>query len=97
MGCAQETLEDILNYLHREYLFPNYLEQYLMMDKDSKFKMDINLDDTGCAPKCPSHQTFGLDFCEITQCEKCEIAEEVSQVKRELMHPVYVSELFQTI
>jgi hypothetical protein len=40
MGCAQETLEDILNYLHREYLSPNYLEEYLIMNDDDKFNID---------------------------------------------------------
>eukprot|EP00347_Sterkiella_histriomuscorum_P007794 403347537 len=97
MGCAQETLEDILNYLHREYLFPNYIEQYLLMDKDSKFKLDNDLDDTGCAPKCPSHQTFGLEFCEITSCAQCKIVDDVSQLRRQLIHQVYVKELLQTI
>ncbi len=31
MGCAQETLTDILAYIHREYLHPNYLEEYFMI------------------------------------------------------------------
>ena len=28
MGCAQETLETILEYIHRESVCPNYLEEY---------------------------------------------------------------------
>ena len=28
MGCAQETFERILGFLHREYVDPNYLERY---------------------------------------------------------------------
>lgn len=48
-------MEGILNYMHREYLYPNYLEQYFLMDKDGKFRMDADLDDTGCSPKCPAH------------------------------------------
>ncbi|CDW76032.1 inactive ubiquitin carboxyl-terminal hydrolase 53-like [Stylonychia lemnae] len=97
MGCAQETLEGILNYLHREYLFPNYIEQYLLMDKDNKFKLDMDLDGTGCSPKCPAHQTFGLDVCLISLCKSCKVLDDVQQIKRELVHQVYVSELFQTI
>jgi hypothetical protein len=83
MGCAQETLIDILAYLHREYLHPNYLEEYflLMQDleneidektaKDYQFDINSKLDDQGCTPKCPAHLTFGLDFCEISSCKKC--------------------------
>jgi hypothetical protein len=56
------------------------------MSKDSKFKMDNTLDDTGCSPKCASHQTFALEYCEITSCSRCELADDVSQVKRELVH-----------
>jgi len=29
MGCAQETFEYILDYLHREYVNPNYLEDFV--------------------------------------------------------------------
>lgn len=93
MGCAQETMQDILNYLHREYCFPNYLEEYLLMDSDDKFKIDNQLDDRGCSPKCPAHQTFGLDFCEVTNCKECGNVEDVTQVKRELVHQLYVDEL----
>lgn len=96
MGCAQETLQDILSYLHREYLFPNYLEEYLLMNADHKFKINNELDDTGCSPKCASHQTFGLDFCEITECTKCKVAEDVSQLKREVVHQLYVEEILNT-
>ena len=36
MGCAQETLEGILSYLHREHVHPHkaYLEQYLKSNRD---------------------------------------------------------------
>ena len=34
MGCAQETLDSILGYLHREFLHQNYLEEYVEMTKD---------------------------------------------------------------
>lgn len=37
MGCAQETLEMILGYLHREYVCPNYLEGWVSSNKDVKF------------------------------------------------------------
>ena len=35
MGCAQETLTDILAYIHREYMHPNYLEEYFLMLGDT--------------------------------------------------------------
>lgn len=38
MGCAQETLSEILDYLHREHVYPNYLEEYVNENnKDKKF------------------------------------------------------------
>lgn len=40
MGCAQETFDLILGYLHREYIYPNYLEEHIEGDRDQKFKID---------------------------------------------------------
>ena len=37
MGCAQETLEYILDYLHREFVNPNYLEEFVKANKNTKF------------------------------------------------------------
>ncbi len=37
MGCAQETLEYILDYLHREFVNPNYLEEFVSANKNTKF------------------------------------------------------------
>ena len=34
MGCAQETFEAILGFLHREYVDPNYLESYVEANDD---------------------------------------------------------------
>jgi hypothetical protein len=106
MGCAQETLTDILAYIHREYMHPNYLEEYFLMlgdtwieDKaarDFQFEINKNLDDQGCSPKCPAHLTFGLDFCEISSCKKCDLVDNISQIKREYCHPLYIEELFET-
>ena len=41
MGCAQETLTDILAYIHREYLHPNYLEEYFLMFADDGTEKDF--------------------------------------------------------
>lgn len=69
MGCAQETLESILDYLHREYVNPNFLENYLNAKSDSqKFKIQKSLDDAGCTPKCASHTSFGFQTMELTAC-----------------------------
>jgi hypothetical protein len=107
MGCAEEALTDILSYLHREYLHPNYLEEYFLLANeeglvdhktasDYKFEVNKQLDGQGCAPKCPAHLTFGLDFCEISACKKCDIMDNVSQIKREFTHSLYIDELLKT-
>lgn len=111
MGCAEETLEDILTYLHREYLSPNYLESYFLLQQcidtdqevddktksDYQFHVNKDLDDQGCSPKCPSHLTFGLEFCEISACKNCGTADGVSQLKREFAHALYIEEIFSTV
>ena len=70
MGCAQEALEGILSYIHRDYTHPTneYLEEYMASDADGKFNMDNMLDEQGCAPKCAVHLTFGIELCDIVQC-----------------------------
>jgi hypothetical protein len=60
MGCAQETLDMILKYLHREVIDPNYLEQWMASSKESKFQISNRLDDMGCTPKCAAHLAFGI-------------------------------------
>ena len=35
MGCAQETFEAILGFLHREHVDPNYLEKYVEANNDA--------------------------------------------------------------
>jgi hypothetical protein len=54
--------------------------------KDYQFDINSKLDDQGCTPKCPAHLTFGLDFCEISSCKKCQLVDNVSQIKREYCH-----------
>ena len=40
MGCAQETLEYILDYLHRENVNPNFLEEFVgARTENLKFKI----------------------------------------------------------
>ena len=67
------------------------------VDKDYKFHMNKELDDKGCVPKCPAHQTFGLDFCQISTCTKCRLPDDVSNLKREYAHEVYMEEVFATM
>ena len=53
MACALETLDEILTYLHREHIFPNFIT---MLRKDSKKNSVLDeLDNQGCTPKCASH------------------------------------------
>ena len=85
MGCAQETFGAMLNFLHKEYVDPNYLETYLQGDKNTKFELDNKLEDTGCTPKCAAHLTFGLETIDLTSCSKCEHVDEVSSSKTDYL------------
>lgn len=55
MGDAQETLEYILSFIHREYVYPNYLEEYVESNSENKFKLANKVEDMGCTPKCAAH------------------------------------------
>jgi hypothetical protein len=33
MGCAEEAFDNILSYLHRECLHPNYLVEYFVLEE----------------------------------------------------------------
>jgi hypothetical protein len=93
MGCAQETLEYILDYLHREFVNPNYLEEFVQANANTKFQLAKKLDDSGCTPKCASHQTFGLQTMELTSCQKCHSVDEVNDVEARFMEQYYVEEI----
>jgi hypothetical protein len=80
MGCAQETLESILNFLHREYVDPNYLESYCSAGSgENRWQIDNRLDNMGCTPKCASHQVFGIQTMDTTRCHRCDIVDDVSE------------------
>ena len=94
MGCAQETFEAILSYLHREYVEPNYLEAYIKADKDLKFKMDNELDEKGCSPHCAPHHTFGIEACDMVQCLTCGSIGQIREIGTpQFIHQVYVAEI----
>lgn len=95
MGCAQETLEYILDYLHREFVNPNYLEEFVQANTNSKFKLAKKLDDSGCTPKCASHSTFGLQTTELTSCSKCKSVDEVNDVEAKFMEQYYVAQILE--
>ena len=94
MGCAQETFEAILCYLHREYIYPNYLQEYVEANREKKFELDNKLDDMGCTPKCASHQTFGLQTIDLTSCAKCDFVDDINEVHHAFIQQFYVEELF---
>jgi hypothetical protein len=58
MGCAQETLDMILKYLHREFIDPNYIK--ICENPETRFQLINQLDDMGCSPKCAPHRAFGI-------------------------------------
>ena len=94
MGCAQETFMGILSYLHREHINPNYVEEYILADKDGRFMMDEKLDKQTCSPTCASHQTFGIETCEIISCKDCnEFIEIKSALAPEYIHNMYATEI----
>ena len=82
MGCAQETLEGILGYMHRESVHPSgmYLEEYIESDREGKFQMDNYLDSMGCTPKCAPHHTFGIELLDIVECKKCNNPNQIRNV-----------------
>ena len=91
MGCAQETLETILEYIHRESVCPNYLEAYCKAE--DKFTFANKLDDAGCTPTCASHKSFGFQSMELTSCDKCKSVDEVYDVENKFSDPYYVTEI----
>eukprot|EP00343_Euplotes_focardii_P000367 CAMPEP_0205801214 /NCGR_PEP_ID=MMETSP0205-20121125/3144_1 /ASSEMBLY_ACC=CAM_ASM_000278 /TAXON_ID=36767 /ORGANISM="Euplotes focardii, Strain TN1" /LENGTH=274 /DNA_ID=CAMNT_0053065621 /DNA_START=137 /DNA_END=962 /DNA_ORIENTATION=+ len=46
MACAQETFEEILRYLHREFIKPNYFEKYCT-NPDKLKKKEEEYEETG--------------------------------------------------
>ena len=93
MGCAQETFEAILGFLHREYVDPNYLETYVEANDDKKFALDNKLDDMGCTPKCASHLTFGVQTIDLTSCAQCDTVDDVADVETVYNDQYYVGEM----
>ena len=60
MEDCQNAFQMILEFLHRETVEPNYLEDYIQANKDGQFKMDSKLDRMGCEPTCAAHSSFGI-------------------------------------
>lgn len=48
MACAQETFEEILRYMHKEYIKPNYYEKYYQ-NPDKLKKKEEEFEDAGCS------------------------------------------------
>ena len=96
MGCAQETFDKILGFLHREHVDPNYLETYCAAKtKESRWKIDDILDDMGCSPQCAAHSVFGIQSIDLTRCDRCNIVDDVSEAKSEFIEQFYVHEMLQ--
>lgn len=94
MGCAQETFEYILSFLHREYVKPDYQEKYNALSANDKFQLDQRLDGQGCSPACAAHHTFGVELQEIVECQVCQRAEHTKESEApQFMHLLYVAEI----
>lgn len=94
MGCAQEAFERILGFLHRESVDPNYLERVCSSDNaDSRWRIDDNLDNMGCTPKCAAHAVFGIQTLAMTSCERCGTTDDVSEADSNYLEQFYVHEM----
>ena len=95
MGCAEETLDRILGFLHREYVDPNYLESYCgASTKETRWQIDDRLDNMGCTPKCASHLIFGLQTMDTTKCDRCDLVDDISEARSDYISQFYVHEIF---
>ena len=79
MGCAQETFEEILGFLHREHVDPNYLESCFagVATEKQKWEYENDLNDAGCTPPCAAHDCFGIQTTALTRCDRCDLVDEV--------------------
>lgn len=94
MGCAQEAFERILGFLHRESVDPNYLERVCSSENaDSRWRIDDNLDNMGCTPKCAAHAVFGIQTLAMTSCERCGTTDDVSEADSNYLEQFYVHEM----
>jgi len=96
-GCAQETFQELMAYLHREQKRPDYLEQCLKyaFNPQARFTFDNALDDAACSPTCIAHMTFGQQMCEITTCSSCKSNEKYTHTNTSYSHLLYVYEVFE--
>ena len=92
MACAQETLEEILRYLHKDNIKPNYYEKYCEKPKKLK-KKEEEFEETGCSGKCVAHHTFGIDVAESLICENCHSVEDVQNTHLDFLINLYSEEL----
>lgn len=94
MACAQETFEEILRYLHKEYIKPNYYEKY--WDNPEKLKKrEEQFEDTGCSLKWISHKTFGLEIGEFLSCNNCGFLSEIQSSHLDFLINLYSEEMLR--
>lgn len=94
MACAQETFEEILRYIHRDYMKPNYYEKYAH-DPDKLKEKEEELEDSGCSLSCCSHQIFGLEIAEFLSCSQCDFVSEVQNTHLDYLVNLYSVELLK--
>ena len=84
-----------MGYLHREHVYPNFLQEYVEGNKDKKFKLENTVDDMGCTPKCAAHTTFGLEILDIVSCVPCDRVEDIGSVQSNFIHSFYVDQMLE--
>ena len=94
MGWAQETFQAILEYLHRDFISPNYFEDYHEDLKVLKSTED-KLDNTGCSLQCPAHHVFGLEIGEFLSCNNCNYLSDVEWTHLDFSINLYSEELLR--
>jgi len=92
MAWAQETFEEILRYLHRDYIKPNYFEKYWSNPEKLKAKEE-EYEETGWSTSCVSHSVFGLDIGEFLACNNCQYLDDVQNTHLDYFLNLYTEEL----
>ena len=92
MGCAQETFQAILEYLHREYIKPNYFEEYCE-DPNALKVIEDTTNDTGWSLNCVSHHVFGLEIGEFLSWSSWGYLSDVESTHLDFIINLYSEEL----
>ena len=68
MSCSTETLEEMILYFHRSYLYFNYISNYpYYLEYKGIFgqKVQDYIDTISCNDKCLTHCIFTTEYVEV--------------------------------